>query len=86
MDLKDLKKNLLVTNEGHFMPLVFVEMGIPAAIIAMGAKNVYTEASKEIKTNRFDSVPLSIVGQYVPICVNKGDLSMLALSIDDIKY
>lgn len=82
MDLRELKKNLVVTNEGHFMPLVFVEVGIPAAIIAMGAKNVY----KELKTNRFDSAPLSVVGQYVPICVDKGDLSVLALSIDDIKY
>lgn len=87
MEINELRKKQIVTKDGHFMPLIFVDMSIPSAMIGAGATLAARELNKQLK-NIVMPVPKSLVGNlpYVSICAESADMNTLALSIDDVTF
>lgn len=87
MKLDDLKKKQIVTGDGHFMPVVFVDMSIPTAMIGAGATLAARELNKQLKDNII-TLPKSAGNNlpYKSICAETADMKILALSIDDIAF
>ena len=85
MDIKKLQATRIVAKEGQFLPLVFVDIGIPAAFAA-GA----TFAGREIKTewnnrkNKFTPIPQLV--PYRTISPSEDEKGKLINSIDDIQF
>ena len=89
MDIEELRKTQVVTKDGHFMPLVFVDMSVPTA--AIGAMCTYAGRSidQKVKENKNKmSVHFSKAKgfAFTPISNKPQELSQLALSIDDVIY
>lgn len=85
MDIKKLQETRIVSKEGHFLPLVFVDIGIPAAFAA-GA----TFAGREIKTewnNRKSKyTPIPQLVPYRTTSLSENEKEKLIKSIDDIQF
>lgn len=87
MNIDDLKKRMVVTRDGHFMPLVFVDMSIPTAAVGAGCATLSKELAKQIKKSVY--VSPKVYGHkfpYVSICAETADVNSLALSIDDVTF
>lgn len=87
MEIKELKKKQIVTKDGHFMPMIFVDMSIPSAMIGAGATLAAKELNKQLK-NTVMPEPQSLVANlpYVSISAGSTDMNALALSIDDVAF
>lgn len=87
MKIDDLKKKQVVTKDGHFMPIVFVDLSIPTAAVAAGCTYAGKEINRKINATNF---PLPQIGcnlsPYTSISTEKASLRALALSVDDITY
>lgn len=87
MDIKVLKEKQIVNRDGHFIPLVFVDMSIPTALVGGACMCAGKTINQSLNENKF-SLPESFVKifSYTPICAVPADLSVLKVSLDDIKY
>ena len=87
MDIKKLQETRIVSKEGHFLPVIVVDLGfgVPAAFAA-GA----TFAGREIKTewnnrkNKYTPVPQLV--PYRTISLSEDEKGKLINSIDDIQF
>ncbi len=86
MKIEDLKTNRIVTKDGHFMPLVFVDMSIPTAAIAVGAVKLGNQIEQEFKDNKksVGNGYCQFAYNYINPSHSRSDLMSLATSIDDI--
>ena len=90
MDIKKLQEKRIVSKEGHFLPLVFVDIGIPAAFAAVyvgaGATFAGREIQKEWNNRKKNYSPIPLLIPYRPIISNKEEKKMLLDSINDIQF
>ena len=82
MNIKKLQETRIVAKDGHFLPLVFADMTIPAAFMAAGAKSLQTEWDNRKK--KFSPVPRLIPYHPVSSCVD--DREIIINSTDDIRF
>lgn len=88
MDIKDLTKKQIIHKDGAFMPLVFVDMALPAAYVgvaAMAAKPQVNSKIDQKKREWIEGVELEV--SYAGFCSISNDReakNSLLGSIDDI--
>lgn len=88
MDIKDLTKKQIIHKDGAFMPLVFVDMALPAAYVgaaAMAAKPQVNSKIDQKKREWIEGVELEV--SYAGFCSISNDCeakNSLLGSIDDI--
>lgn len=89
MKISELKEKKIVTKDGHFMPLVFVDLSIPAAYAGVALVQGGRELEKQIKDNKHKFSHLNVFNKnrlYTTINYGKAEVASLTMSIDDIKY
>ena len=88
MKISELKEKRIVTKDGHFMPLVFVDIAIPAAYAGVALVQGGREFDKQIKDNKHKFSHLNVFNNrvYTPINYGEAEVASLTMSIDDIKY
>lgn len=89
MKISELKEKKIVTKDGHFMPLVFVDISIPAAYAGVALVQGGRELDKQIKDNKHKFSHLNVFNKnrvYTTINYGKAEVASLTMSIDDIKY
>lgn len=86
MDLKKLQEKRIVSKEGHFLPLVFVDMSVPAVYVGVGATFAGREIQKEWNNRKKNYSPIPLLIPYRPIMTNKEEKKMLLDSINDIQF
>lgn len=88
MKISELKEKRIVTKDGHFMPLVFVDVAIPAAYAGVALVQGGRELEKQIKDNKHKFSHLNVFNNrvYTPINYGEAEVASLTMSIDDIKY
>lgn len=88
MIISELKEKRIVTKDGHFMPLVFVDIAIPAAYAGVALVQGGRELDKQIKDNKHKFSHLNVFNNrvYTPINYGEAEVASLTMSIDDIKY
>ena len=88
MKISELKEKRIVTKDGHFMPLVFVDIAIPAAYAGVALVQGGRELDKQIKDNKHKFSHLNVFNNrvYTPINYGEAEVTSLTMSIDDIKY
>ena len=89
MKISELKEKRIVTKDGHFMPLVFVDIAtIPAAYAGVALVKGGQERDKQIKDNKHKFSHLNVFNNrvYTPINYGEAEVASLTMSIDDIKY
>jgi hypothetical protein len=89
MKISELKEKKIVTKDGHFMPLVFVDLSIPAAYAGVALVQGGRELDKQIKDNKHKFSHLNVFNKnrvYTTINYGKAEVASLTMSIDDIKY
>ena len=88
MIISKLKEKRIVTKDGHFMPLVFVDVAIPAAYAGVALVQGGRELEKQIKDNKHKFSHLNVFNNrvYTPINYGEAEVASLTMSIDDIKY
>ncbi|MGN0088667.1 MAG: hypothetical protein ACI35Y_06545 [Candidatus Limimorpha sp.] len=88
MKISELKEKRIVTKDGHFMPLVFVDIAIPAAYAGVALVQGGRELDKQIKDNKHKFSHLNVFNNrvYTPINYGEAEVASLTMSIDDIKY
>lgn len=86
MDIVKLKETRIVSKNGHFLPLVFVDIGVPAAYLVAGATFAGREINKEWnnKKKNYSLIPLLI--PYRKIKNNSEEKEHLLDSINDILF
>lgn len=86
MNIQELKKTCIVSKEGHFLPLVFVDISIPAAYVAAGVTFVGRDIQKEWNNRKKNYSPIPLLIPYRPIITNKEEKKMLLDSVNDIQF
>ena len=88
MKISELQERKIVTKDGHFMPLVFVDIAIPAAYAGVALVQGGRELDKQIKDNKHKFSHLNVFNNrvYTPINYGEAEVASLTMSIDDIKY
>lgn len=89
MKISELKEKRIVTKDGYFMPLVFVEIGVPAAYVGYAFVQGGRELSNNMKDNKHKFSHLNVFNNnraYTPINYGEAEVASLTMSIDDIKY
>ncbi len=86
MNIKTLKETRIVSKEGHFLPLVFVDMSVPAVYVGVGATFAGREIQKEWNNRKKNYSPIPLLTPYRPIITNKEEKKMLLDSISDIQF
>ena len=88
MKISELKEKRIVTKDGHFMPLVFVDISIPAAYAGVALVQGGRELDKQIKDNKHKFSHLNVFNNrvYTPINYGEAEVASLTMSIDDVKY
>jgi len=89
MKISELKEKRIVNKDGHFMPLVIVEIGIPVAYAGVALVQGSRELDKHIKDNKHKFSHLNVFNNnraYTPISYGEAEVASLTMSIDDIKY
>lgn len=89
MKISELQERKIVTKDGHFMPLVFVDLSIPAAYAGVALVQGGRELDKQIKDNKHKFSHLNVFNNnrvYTPINYGEAEVASLTMSIDDIKY
>ena len=88
MKISELKEKRIVTKDGHFMPLVFEDVAIPAAYAGVALVQGGRELEKQIKDNKHKFSHLNVFNNrvYTPINYGEAEVASLTMSIDDIKY
>lgn len=89
MKISELQERKIVTKDGHFMPLVFVDLSIPAAYAGVALVQGGRELDKQIKDNKHKFSSINMLNKnraYTPINYGEAEVASLTLSIDDIKY
>jgi len=79
----------VVFPDGHFTPLVFVDLSIPTAVIVGGCTYVGREISKEVKDDKMvnPETCLSVIkDNFFPMKISSSLERMLVASIDDIRF
>ncbi len=89
MNVEKLKETRIVSKEGNFLPLVFIDLSIPAAYVGVattaGARNFKDRGGKgDGGTKKFSSVPT--LCPYCLISVKQEGREQLINSIDDILF
>lgn len=84
MKISELKETKIVTNDYHFMPLIFADL--PASACAAGAMKLFSEIGKQVKDNKFSIPKIYQKDFYTNICKKTIDIEKLSLSIVDITY
>lgn len=87
MNIRELAEKKIISKDGHFIPLVFVDMSVPTAFVGAAA----TAATKNINQNINDNKKkFSAIPVFSGICsknvLNKEDIRNLLYSTDDIVY
>lgn len=86
MNIQKLKETCIVSKDGHFLPLVFVDMSIPAVYVGAGATFAGREIQKEWNNRKKSYSPIPLQIPYRPIITNKEEEKMLLDSINDIQF
>ena len=86
MNIKTLQEKRIVSKEGHFLPLVFVDMSVPAVYVGAGATFAGREIQKEWNNRKKNYSPIPLLTPYRPIITNKEEKKMLLDSISDIQF
>lgn len=89
MKISELKEKRIITKDGTFMPLVFVEIGITAAYAGVALAHGGRELDKHIRDNKHKFSHLNIPNKnrvYTPINYGEAEIASLTMSTDDIKY
>lgn len=89
MKISELQERKIVTKDGHFMPLVFVDLSIPTAYAGVALVQGGRELDKQIKDNKHKFSHLNVFNKnrvYTPINYGEAEVASLTMSIDDIKY
>lgn len=80
MNIEKLKETRIVSKGGHFLPIVFADINISAAFIAVGAIKV----GKNLKNNNMNYSPIPQLIPYRKIKLNIEEKEHLMNSINDI--
>ncbi|MCQ2075465.1 MAG: hypothetical protein MJZ20_00295 [Bacteroidaceae bacterium] len=86
MNIENLKETRIVSKGGHFLPLVFVDMSIPAAYVAAGATYAGREIQKEWNNRKINYSPIPLLASYCEIKINTEEKEHLLNSINDILF
>lgn len=86
MKIRKLQEIRIVTKEGHFLPLIFVDMSVPAAYMAAGATFAGREIQKEWNNRKKSYSPIPLVIPYRPTLGTSEERERLICSIDDIQF
>ena len=89
MKICELKERKIVTKDGHFMPLVFAVIHIPAAYAGVALAHGGRELDKHMRDNKHKFSHLNIPNKnrvYTPINYGEAEIASLTMSTDDIKY
>lgn len=86
MDIKKLQEKRIVSKEGHFLPLIFVDMSVPAAYMAAGATFAGREIQKEWNNRKKSYSPIPLLVPYRHTSGSFEERERLISSIDDIHF
>lgn len=86
MDIKKLQEKHIVSKEGHFLPLVFVDMSVPAVYVGAGATFAGREIQKEWNNRKKSYSPIPLLTPYRSINNTTEEKEQLLNSINDIQF
>ncbi len=87
MDKEILTRQTIIPKDGHFMPLVFVDLSISSATIGAACTYAGRSIHQELKDGKkkFQSLYLERKNTLVPLTVSITNKNYLLSSISDIK-
>ena len=88
MKLQEIAEKKLISKDGHFMPLIFVDMSIPSVYVGAAATYAGRQISANMndnKKNKFSPIPI-LAYEFPKIKMQKGAIDVLTDSINDINY
>ena len=86
MNINKLQETRIVTKEGHFLPLVFVDMSVPAVYVGAGATFAGREIQKEWNNRKKSYAPIPLLTPYRTINKTTEEKEQLLNSINDIQF
>ena len=86
MNINKLQETRIVTKEGHFLPLVFIDMSVPAVYIGAGATFAGREIQKEWNNRKKNYSPIPLLTPYRAINSATEEKEKLLNSINDIQF
>ena len=86
MDIKKLQEKRIVSKEGPFLPLVFVDMSVPAVYVGVGATFAGREIQKEWNNRKKSYSPIPLLVPYRHTSGSFEERERLISSIDDIHF
>ena len=84
MKIDFLKRNQIIPKEGHFVPLVFVDLSVPTAMVAALAHHTVKQVSDG--DDKFKEEPLIPSTGFCPLTVSDYNMNRMINSIDDISF
>jgi hypothetical protein len=87
MDNEYLSMPKIVYPNGHFTPLVFVDLSVPTAVVVAGCTYVGREISKEVKDDKVvkpSSCIRVVKDNFFPIKLSMDSEQIMIQSVDDL--
>lgn len=87
MKLQEIAEKKLISKDGHFMPLIFVDLSVPSVYVGAAATYAGRQMSANMNDNKkkFSPTP-SPTCAIQRIKIQKGGIDILTDSISDINY
>lgn len=88
MKLQKIAEKKLISKDGHFVPLVFVDMAVPAVYVGAAATYAGRQISANMNDNKkknYSSIP-NLACEFQKIKMQKSAIDVLTDSVNDINY
>lgn len=85
MKIQEIARRRIISNDGHFVPLVFVDMSIPSALVGMAAMAASKSLNNGNNKKKFSDIPATLA-EYSRAKFTGTDVNGLIFSINDINY
>lgn len=86
MNIQDLKETRIIHPKGHFFPLVFVDMSVPAAFVGAGATYAGRNIQQEWDNRKKKFSPVVHLTPFRLITAKLEERAIILNSVDDIKF